>query len=133
MDVKRATFPKSERLSWKRHIDRLFAEGRSFVAYPLRVVYLPVRTEPAATAVSVLVGVPKRKLRHAADRNFVKRRIRESYRLRKQDAFCSLAGKDGTLLLAFLYLDAQKSPFAVIDAAMKKALASLQATLRLPG
>jgi ribonuclease P protein component len=129
MDIKRATFPKSERLSWKRHTDRLFAEGKSFVSFPLRVIYLPVKKEPAAATVTVLVGVSKRKLRHAADRNFVKRRMRESYRLRKQDVFRSFAGGDEALLVAFLYLGAQKDSFAVIDAAMEKALASLQKTL----
>jgi ribonuclease P protein component len=131
MGAKRATFPKSERLSWKRHIDRLFKEGKSFVSFPLRVIYLPVKKESVSVAVSVLVSVPKRKLRHAADRNFVKRRIRESYRLRKEDVVCPLAGKDGMLLLAFLYQYTQKSSFAVIDAAMKKALASLQTPLHL--
>ncbi|MDR2139108.1 MAG: ribonuclease P protein component [Tannerella sp.] len=131
MDAKRATFPKSERLAWKRHIDRLFAEGKSFVSFPLRVVYLPVKTESVAAAISVLVSVPKKKLRHAVDRNFVKRRIRESYRLRKQAVFRSFAGRDEMLLLAFLYLDAQKDAFAVIDAAMEKALATLQTTLHL--
>jgi ribonuclease P protein component len=95
------------------------------------VIYLPISTESVAATVSVLVSVPKRKLQHAADRNFVKRRMRESYRLRKQDVFCSLVGRNGMLLLAFLYLDAQKGSFAVIDAAMKKALASLQTALLL--
>jgi ribonuclease P protein component len=133
MDVKRALFPKSERLSWKRHIDRLFAEGKSFVSFPLRVIYLPVRKEPAVATVTVLVSVSKRKLRHAADRNFVKRRMRESYRLRKQDVFRSLAERDDALLMAFLYLGTQKGSFAVIDAAMEKALASLQRTLNLQG
>jgi ribonuclease P protein component len=131
MDAKRATFPKSERLSRRRHIDRLFAEGKSFVSFPLRVIYLPVKKEPVAAAVSVFISVPKKKLRHAVDRNFVKRRVRESYRLRKEKAFHSLAGRDETLLLAFLYQDTQKGSFAVIDAAMRKALASLQTTLQL--
>ncbi|MDR2763418.1 MAG: ribonuclease P protein component [Tannerella sp.] len=131
MDAKRATFPKSERLSWKRHVDKLFAEGESFVSFPLRVVYLPVTTASVGATVAVLVSVSKRKLRHAADRNFVKRRIRESYRLRKQDVFRLLAGKNRRLLLAFLYQGAQKDSFAVIDAAMEKAIASLQKALQL--
>ena len=39
---RRYTLSKEERLSWKRYIDLLFAKGQSFVAFPLRVVYLAV-------------------------------------------------------------------------------------------
>jgi ribonuclease P protein component len=125
MDDRRATLPKSERLSWKRHVDALFANGSSFVAYPLRVIYFPVRNDKQDTRVSVLIHTPKKKLKHAVDRNFVKRRIRENYRLRKHiltDAFTD----DGlSLLVAFLYLDNRKSAFATIGRAMEKALSTL--------
>ncbi|MDR3194383.1 MAG: ribonuclease P protein component [Tannerella sp.] len=131
MGTKRATFPKSERLSWKRHIDRLFAEGRSFISYPLRIVYLEVKREQTVTGISILVSVPKKKLRHAVDRNCVKRRIRESYRLRKQDVLRSSAENDKALLLAFLYLDTKKNSFGSLDKAMEKALNSLRTTLDL--
>ena len=42
MTTKRYTLSKEERLSWKRYIDLLFEKGQSFVAFPLRVVYLPM-------------------------------------------------------------------------------------------
>ena len=55
---RRYTLSKEERLSWKRYIDLLFAKGQSFVAFPLRVVYLAVEEETLAP-VSILVSVPK--------------------------------------------------------------------------
>ncbi|MDR0843823.1 MAG: ribonuclease P protein component [Tannerella sp.] len=120
------TFPKKERLSWKRHTDILFAKGLSFVAYPLRVIYLPVRKEETdAPAVSVLVSVPKKKIRHAVGRNFIKRRIHESYRLRKQDLVRSFSGKENTLLVALLYLSNEKSSYEMIDKAMEKIIHTL--------
>ena len=45
MTTKRYTLSKEERLSWKRYIDLLFEKGQSFVAFPLRVVYLPMEEE----------------------------------------------------------------------------------------
>ena len=81
---RRYTLSKEERLSWKRYIDLLFAKGQSFVAFPLRVVYLAVEEETLAP-VSILVSVPKKKFRRAVKRNLIKRQVREAYRVRKYD------------------------------------------------
>ncbi|MDR2119425.1 MAG: ribonuclease P protein component [Tannerella sp.] len=124
MDDSCATLSKNERLSGKRHIDALFVDGSSFISYPLRVIYLPMKNDKYGVRVSVLIHAPKKKLKHAVDRNFVKRRIRENYRLRKH--ILSGAFADGeSLLVAFLYLDSRKSTFATIGQAMEKALHTL--------
>ena len=68
MTTKRYTLSKEERLSWKRYIDLLFEKGQSFVAFPLRVVYLPMEEEMPARA-SFLVSVPKKKFKRAVKRN----------------------------------------------------------------
>ena len=102
---RRYTLSKEERLSWKRYIDLLFAKGQSFVAFPLRVVYLAVEEETLAP-VSILVSVPKKKFRRAVKRNLIKRQVREAYRM----------------LVAFLYLDKEIHPFADMEKAMTKAL-----------
>ncbi len=51
---RRYTLSKEERLSWKRYIDLLFAKGQSFVAFPLRVVYLAVEEENKRMLVAFL-------------------------------------------------------------------------------
>ena len=71
MTTKRYTLSKEERLSWKRYIDLLFEKGQSFVAFPLRVVYLPMEEEMPARA-SFLVSVPKKKFKRAVKRNYVR-------------------------------------------------------------
>lgn len=121
MTEKKQGFPKQERLSLKRHTDRLFTEGQSFIAYPLRVVY--VRTDEAMPArVSLLVSVPKKKFKRAVKRNYIKRLVREAYRLHKQDLIDSLTGNNRYLLLAFIYLDKELPVFATMERSVMKAL-----------
>lgn len=121
---RRYTLSKEERLSWKRYIDLLFAKGQSFVAFPLRVVYLPVEEESLAP-VSILVSVPKKKFKRAVKRNLIKRQVREAYRVRKYDLIDPLQEENKRLLVAFLYLDKEIRPFADMEKAMTKALTTL--------
>lgn len=119
------TFPKSERVCLQREIDALFQEGKSFIAYPLRVIYVEQKPESGA-ATAILISVPKRKLRYALDRNRMKRLIRENYRLNKHPLLDALKEKEKHLLLAFIYLESERVAYPVIESAMKKALSVLK-------
>lgn len=120
---RRYTLSKEERLSWKRYIDLLFAKGQSFVAFPLRVVYLPV--EESVAPVSILVSVPKKKFKRAVKRNLIKRQVREAYRIHKYTLVDPLTIQSKHMLVAFLYLDKEIHPFSMIEKAMVKALGIL--------
>lgn len=119
------TLSKAERLSWKRYIDLLFLRGQSFVAYPLRVVYLPVEGT-LSVPVSFLVSVPKKKFKRAVKRNLVKRQVREAYRVRKQGLYDALALSGKQLLVAFIYLDKEIASFSEMEKSMTKVLRILQ-------
>lgn len=121
MENRRYTLSKEERLSWKRYIDLLFAKGQSFVAFPLRVVYLPMEEE-ALVPVSIMISVPKKKFKRAVKRNQIKRQVREAYRVRKYTLIDPLTEKKRQMLVAFLYIDKEIHPFANIEKAMTKAL-----------
>ncbi|MDR0750408.1 MAG: ribonuclease P protein component [Tannerellaceae bacterium] len=118
-------FSKEERLSWKRHIDLLFEKGQSFVAFPLRVIYL-LLDEKKDASVSILVSVSKRKFKRAVDRNQIKRRVREAYRIQKHNLTAPLAEKEKAMFVAFLYIDKEVHSFSTIEKAMKKAIKILQ-------
>jgi ribonuclease P protein component len=121
------TLPKEERLSWKRNIDLLYAKGQSFVAFPLRVVYLSM-DEARLVPLTFMVSVPKKRIRKAVGRNYIKRQVREAYRVRKQALMETLAEKNQSMFLAFLYIDKEIHPFANMEKAMTKAVKILQTT-----
>ncbi len=124
MSLQKHTLSKEERLSWKRYIDLLFQEGQSFIAFPLRVIFLSADQQMPARA-SILVSVPKRKFKRAVKRNRIKRQVRETYRLRKDDLLRVLEDKNKYLSIAFLYVDGEEHPHAQMDKAMAKAIRML--------
>lgn len=91
------SFGKAERLHSKKLIQELFTKGSSFYLHPFKVIVLP---HPAAadSPHQVLVSVSKRNFKKAVDRNTIKRRTREAYRLQKQ---LLVSGKP--LLVGFLF------------------------------
>lgn len=100
---RRNTFTKAERITRKKLIDQLFAGGNpSMAAFPLRAVYMPLPADSQSSAVSILISVPKRKLRHAVDRNRMKRQIRQAYRTQKHALAQTLATRGLRLALAFV-------------------------------
>lgn len=78
------SFSKEERLCSIKLIEKLFHNGSSFLVYPFRIVWL-LQSLPSDFPVQVLISVPKKKFKRAVDRNLLKRRIREIYRLQKSE------------------------------------------------
>lgn len=121
------TLSKAERLSHQKRIDALFASRESFIAYPLRVVYIQHEASPESSepAVSILVSVSKKRFKRAVKRNRVKRLIKEAYRLNK-GAFAQLASLNGTNFdIAFLYLKSELPEYAEIEKAVLKTVRTL--------
>jgi ribonuclease P protein component len=85
IETPKNSFPKAEKLTHQRIIGRLFEEGRFVKAYPFKILYLPNEQQIHQVA----IGVPKRKIKLAVDRNKAKRRMREVYRLHKQQLFAA--------------------------------------------
>ena len=80
------TYPKIEKLKSKITIDLLFSKGKSVSKYPLRLVYVESDygiPEGSTQKLKIGVSVSKKNFKHAVDRNYFKRVLRETYRLNK--------------------------------------------------
>ncbi len=119
------TFAKSERLTSQIVIDKLFAGGNASMAvFPLRVVFMKMDEAEGKEKppVSILVSVPKKRFRHAVDRNRMKRLVREAYRLNKHILWEALEGKNERLALAFVCITDSLPSFLVVQKSVRKAL-----------
>ena len=76
------TYPKNEKLKSKNTLDLLFSEGNSVSKYPLRLVFVENPSEEKEL-IKMGVSVSKKYFKHAVDRNYFKRVLRECYRLNK--------------------------------------------------
>ena len=116
------TFKKEERLCNKRLIDGLFHNGSSFLCYPFKVSWLAA---PAGQTVPVQVvfAVAKKRYKRAVDRNLLKRRMREAYRLLKQQAlYDGLSASDKTILLSIGFIGKEIIDYPTIEKKMLKTL-----------
>ena len=123
-----ATFSKKEHLCGEIRIGRLFAEGKAFIAYPLRVVY-SVHGATDNIQVKVLVNVPKKRFKRAVKRNRLKRLMREAYRLNKSGITEFCLAKNIQLQIAFNYVSDQEMDFKEIESKMIQALQKIQTKL----
>lgn len=120
----RFTFKKNERITGKKRIETLFENGQSFVAYPLRVVFRTF-TDETEPKVSVLISVPKKKVKLSVNRNRIKRLIREAYRLNKHNL--SQIPDNIGIDIAFVYLNTEVAEYAKIEKGMCKAINEISA------
>lgn len=109
-------FPKAERLSSRKTIETLFESGSAFSAFPLKVIY----TIATSGKSQVLISVPARTFRKATDRNMLKRRIREGYRLNK-----FMLSPTQAFSLAYIYIAREILPSTTIHEAVQSSLRRL--------
>ena len=115
---------KEEKVIGENRIDSLFIEGKSFVAFPLRVVYH--MTELSLTSsVSMLVSVPKKRIKSAVKRNRIKRQVREAYRLNKYYLDTVTESIDHHLDIAFVFVREELMEYSIIEKGMRKGLTEI--------
>ena len=135
MTTSKYSLPQSERINSKKQIDRLFRGGgsKAMTASPLRMVYMAdsrqTDSQPSdghQPMAQMMVSVPKRYFKRAVKRNYVKRQVREAYRLNKHILVNHLTQKaDKTVSLCFIWTSDWLLPTAEVMKRMANLLTRL--------
>jgi ribonuclease P protein component len=129
------TFPKSEHLCSTKIIGSMFgkaSQAQSAFAFPIKAVFL-IDDKPQTDDIiihspssvvplpQVLFSVSKRSFKRAVDRNLIRRRMKEVYRLNK-----SFLANHFPPYIAFIYVAKEILPYQSIEKSIKSVLKKLK-------
>lgn len=122
----RFTFAKKERLCSKNIFEYLFTDGSFLRSGAISVYYaLDIPEALAAQPLQVAFSAPKRHLKEAVKRNYIKRRMREVFRLQKHEILDALKQNERNLVLLISYNSRKKASFEDIHYTLNRAFSKL--------
>ena len=128
--MKNFQFTKEERLCSKKLLTELFNNGSSFLFYPFRITWL-INPQPQKFPAQIVVSVPKKRFKRSVDRNLLKRRIKEAYRLQKSHTFYPfLETQQKQILVAFSYVGKEILDYAYLHQKLSLALINLEKQIK---
>lgn len=105
--------PSSARLKSRKSIAHLFEKGKKKNFFPVGLLWAEM--EPTADAsVQVMFSVSKRTFPRAVDRNYLKRRMREGWRLQKGPLEEVLRHQNRAIMVALVYKSQSREGFKII-------------------
>lgn len=122
------TFSKDERLCSKTLIDEVFEKGKKIKSFPFIVTYLRFDSNESdwISPAKIVISVPKRRVKLAANRNKLKRRIKEAYRLNKTPFYSILDNENTNLALFLIYIGKENETYSFIEKKIKLLLTEIQ-------
>jgi len=102
----------------------LFQKNKGATAFPLKAVYSEAGIEIIFPA-QVMFVVPKRNFKKAHDRNKLRRRMREAYRLNKAPFYAKLNDLQKKMVVALIYTGKSQEKYEIIEKAVLKLLDSI--------
>lgn len=114
------SFHKEERLKSRKVISRLFKDGKSIKSYPLRLVWTEIDPPKSEFPVQFTLSVSRRSFPKAHQRNLLRRRIREAYRINKNWLYENLPENCPQIGLMVIYISRETLPFQDIEKATCK-------------
>lgn len=123
------TFKKEERLCSKKAFENLLKSSSSTFCFPFKTYW--VKTDyPLQYPAQIAFAVPKRRFKRAHDRNSIKRRLREAYRLNKEPFYQFLNEKEIRLQLLIVYIATEALTYHEIESKIRSSLHSIMATIQ---
>jgi ribonuclease P protein component len=117
-------FGKENKLCSKLVIDAVFATGHRLKQYPLYALVLETEL-PKKVSFQVLISVPKKKVKRAVERNFIKRLIREAFRKNKMELESFLEHTKKELAICFVYSSNEIPTFEFVQDKIDKLIIKL--------
>ena len=122
--MKTNRFGAEEKLKSQKTIKSLFESNQTAFSYPIKAFYNFEKDENSlSTLPKAGVSVSKRKFKRAVDRNLLKRRMREAYRLHKSPLI-----EESQLMnlnVLFVYIAEAEEEYLTIEKSMKKIIKSI--------
>lgn len=98
------TLSKSERLKKRDDIKQLFEKGESIFEYPFKLYHIAKKQDQEASPLLFGISVPKKKFKRAVDRNLIKRRSKEAYRIHQHNLKKLMQERGESLLIMPVYI-----------------------------
>jgi ribonuclease P protein component len=98
------SYNKTEKLKSRKQMEQLFARGKSFLVFPVKVFYMEMAGETDGP-IKVGVGASSKVFKKAVHRNRVKRLLREAYRLNKIPLHEFVEANNKKVAVFMLYID----------------------------
>ena len=113
------SFPAEERLKSRKAIEGLFEKGNTQFKWPV-LLFWKVSDVPREVPLQAGFTVSSRNFKKAVQRNLLKRRMREAYRLHKSTLMEQLENKQLSLDLMFVYQAKEITEYTDVEVAVKR-------------
>lgn len=109
------TFKKAEHLTGEKLIQKVFGSKHRFLVHPIKVNFVFNQEFRDDVACKIMVTCPKRNFKKAVDRNYIKRLLREAYRLNKHSLVEVLKSNEYNLAVTLVYIGNEIPEFKYIE------------------